>query len=147
MESSKTSQSDPSPSAQHRGGCHCGAVRYEVRVDLARASKCNCTLCLKMSNIGAITQPDAFRLLEGEASLSEYVWGRRTGAFYFCKQCGIHVYGRGHVAELGGDFVSISVNTLDDVDPNTLSLVHWDGRHDNWQAGPRPEPWPVFAPS
>ena len=29
--------------------------------------------------------------------------------------------------------------------PNTLALVHFDGRHDNWMAGPRPAPWPVFA--
>ncbi len=147
MANSKTSQPGPSSPAQHRGSCHCGAVRYEVRLDLARASKCNCSICLKMSNTGAITQPDAFRLLEGEPSLSEYAWGRRTATFHFCKQCGIHVFGRGHLAELGGDYVSINVNTLDDVDPNTLPLVHWDGRHDNWHAGPRPEPWPVSAQS
>jgi hypothetical protein len=98
-----------------------------------------------MSQTGAITKPDAFRLLEGESSVSEYAWGRKTSTFYFCKHCGIHVYGRGHLAELGGDFVSVNVNTLDDVDPNTLPLVHWDGRHDNWHAGPRPQPWPVSA--
>jgi hypothetical protein len=145
MENSKPAQPGPSTSTTHRGSCHCGAVRFEAQLDLTQGSKCNCSICMKTNNIGAITKPDAFRLLEGESSSSEYAWGSKTGTRYFCKHCGIHVYGRGHLAELGGDYVSINVNTLDDVDANTLPLVHWDGRHDNWHAGPRPQPWPVFA--
>jgi hypothetical protein len=41
--------------------------------------------------------------------------------------------------------VALNVTTLDDVDPNTLAVVHFDGRHNNWMAGPRPAPWPVFG--
>jgi hypothetical protein len=130
----------------HVGSCHCGAVRFEVAIDLGQSpSKCNCSICLKASNLSAIARPDAFRLLEGERHLGSYAWGSKTATRYFCKHCGIHVFGRGHLAELGGDYVSVNVNALDDVDPNTLSAVHWDGRHDNWHAGVRPEPWPVFA--
>ena len=25
------------------------------------------------------------------------------------------------------------------------SVIYWDGRHNNWEAGPRPTPWPVSA--
>ena len=25
------------------------------------------------------------------------------------------------------------------------TLRYWDGRHDNWYAGTRDEPWPIFA--
>ncbi len=46
---------------------------------------------------------------------------------------------------LGGDFVSVNVNTLDDHDPSTTAVTYWDGRHDNWQAGARPTPWPITA--
>jgi hypothetical protein len=41
--------------------------------------------------------------------------------------------------------VSVNVNCLDDVDPWQLSITYWDGRHDNWEAGPRPAPWPISA--
>jgi hypothetical protein len=145
MENTPSAQS-ATATPNHRGSCHCGAVRFEAIVNVVEgASKCNCSICLKVSNIGAVTKPEAFTLREGEASLSEYAWGGKTATRYFCKHCGVHCFGRGHLAELGGDYVSINVNTLDDVDPSTLTLVHWDGRHNNWHAGPRPEPWPVFA--
>ena len=46
---------------------------------------------------------------------------------------------------LGGDFVSVNLNCLDSFDPATVKTIYWDGRHDNWQAGPRDQPWPVFT--
>jgi len=53
-------------------------------------------------------------------------------------------FGRGHLAELGGDFVSINLNCLDGVELSELKVMYWDGRHDNW-AGARDEPWPVLG--
>jgi hypothetical protein len=55
----------------------------------------------------------------------------------------VHCFGSGHLAELGGDFVSINYNTLDDVDPLDVKVSYWDGRHDNWQAGARDNPWRI----
>ncbi|MFV8753158.1 GFA family protein [Nannocystaceae bacterium ST9] len=127
----------------HRGSCHCGAVRFTVELAPTQASRCNCTICTKTSITGCIVKPDAFTLNEGESSLSTYVWGSEMSKRYFCSRCGIHCFGRGHLAELGGDFVSVNVNCLDDIDVGTLSPIHWDGRHDNWEAGPRSTPWPI----
>ena len=130
----------------HVGGCHCGAVRFEVDLDLtAPVGRCNCTICQKRGATGAIVKPDAFRLLAGGDAVGNYSWGGKTGVYSFCKQCGIHVFGGGNLPELGGAFASVNVNCLDGVDPTTLSVIYWDGRHDNWQAGPRSEPWPVHA--
>jgi hypothetical protein len=132
----------------YRGGCHCAEVRFEAELDLASpVGHCNCTLCTKRNAAGAIVKPSAFRLLAGAGSLSDYCWGPQNCHFLFCKRCGIHVFGRGHLVELGGDYVSVNVNCLDDVDPAQLRYVYWDGRHDNWQAGPRDRPWPVSASS
>ncbi|MFO0747249.1 MAG: GFA family protein [Myxococcota bacterium] len=129
---------------RHLGSCHCGAVRYAVDVDLSRGgTRCNCSVCTKTMTTGAIVKPDALVVLAGEGELSSYVWGHKVSARYFCKHCGVHVFGRGHLAELGGDFASINLNTLDDIDVGQLPLGHWDGRHNNWQAGLRPAPWPI----
>jgi hypothetical protein len=135
-------------SKKHRGSCHCGAVRFAVEVDLShQVSRCNCSVCTKVGITGKIVKPEAFALLspDRETDLGAYEWGFRTGRRFFCKVCGIHTFLRGNLPQLGGDYVSINVNCLDDVELSDLPLVHWDGRHDNWQAGPRPQPWPILT--
>jgi hypothetical protein len=142
METTKTSGG----SKTYAGGCHCGVVRFEVEMDPTEgAGRCNCSICTKVSQTGKIVKPHAFRLVSGKESLSEYRWGGNISTRFFCKHCGIHCYGAGHLAEVGGDFVSVNLNTVDGIDPSALTLMHWDGRHDNWQAGPRPTPWPIEA--
>jgi hypothetical protein len=93
----------------------------------------------------AIVQPSALRLLAGEPELTGYEWGGKTARRYFCKRCGISVFSRGHLKELGGDYVAINLNTFDDIDPANIEIAYWDGRHDNWQAGPRAKPWPILV--
>lgn len=130
---------------KHPGSCHCGAVRFEVEIDPSTGSRCNCSVCTKTSVLGGMVKPSAFTLLSGEEELGSYEWGGKISRRFFCKRCGVHGFGRGHLAELGGDYVSVNLNCLDDVDPREVKVVYWDGRHDNWEAGPRAEPWPIFA--
>jgi hypothetical protein len=129
----------------HRGGCHCGAIRYEVTIDARNGSRCNCSICHKVAQLGGIVVPDAFKLTAGAESITKYSWGAKCGTRSFCKHCGIHCFGDGHLKELGGDFVSINYNSLDDVDPLDVNVAYWDGRHDNWQAGTRTTPWRIDA--
>jgi hypothetical protein len=141
----KTASIRPSGLA-HQGGCHCGAVRFEVTLEPGfKGSRCNCSICAKTAITGTIVKPDAFRLLSGGVELSSYVWGGRVSTRYFCKHCGIHCYGAGYLEQIGGDFVSVNLNCLDDMDTSALDVVYWDGRHDNWMAGSRNAPWPVIA--
>jgi hypothetical protein len=128
------------------GSCHCGAVKFKVEADPARgASRCNCSVCTKLGALGSIVKPDAFELLTPEHELGVYQWGAKISKRFFCKACGTHCFGRGHLAEVGGDFVSFSYNAIDDFEVSELAVVHWDGRHDNWQAGPAPKPYPILA--
>jgi hypothetical protein len=131
---------------KHAGGCHCGAVRFEVELDLgAGGSMCNCTVCTKVAAVAAIVPPSAFVLLAGDASLSTYEWGGKVSRRRFCKQCGVHCFANGHLDVLGGDYVSVNLNCLDDFDRGALTITYWDGRHNNWQAGMRSAPWPISA--
>jgi hypothetical protein len=130
------------------GSCHCGAVRFEVTADLgAGAGRCNCSICTKVSQLGGIVKPDAFRLLSGAESLSSYEWGGRTSRRFFCQACGVHAFARGNLPELGGDYVSVNYNCLDGVELGELKVIHWDGRHNNWYAGPRDKPWAILTPA
>ncbi len=123
----------------YTGSCHCGKVRYEVDVDLAAGSgKCNCSICTKLRAWGTIIKPSQFRLLAGQNDTSTYVWGAAISKRYFCRHCGVHVYGMGHLAEVGGDFCSVNLATLD-VDAETLAAIpvrYFDGRNNQWETPP-----------
>ena len=120
----------------YRGSCHCGAVRYQAEIDLAKGTgKCNCTFCFKSRNWSTLIKPEAFRLLQGSDALAEY---RKPGGIadnVFCRHCGVRSFARGHLEQLGGDYVSINVACLNGVDPAELieaPVTYFDGRNDNW---------------
>lgn len=125
----------------HQGSCLCGQVRYQVEIDPSQGTRCNCTYCTKIGITGGRVKPADFRFLQGEEQLSRY--GNLIERL-FCKHCGIHLVARGDIPELGGAFVSVNLNTLDDIDPGLVKVGYFDGRHDNWHAGMRSEPWPIF---
>lgn len=129
-----------------QGSCHCGSVKFEVEADPAQgASRCNCSVCTKLGALGSIVKPSAFKLLTPESELGVYEWGAKISKRFFCKACGTHCFGRGHLAEVGGDYVSFSYNAVDGLELSELPVIHWDGRHNNWQSGPRSEPYRILT--
>lgn len=124
----------------YRGGCHCGAVRYEADLDLAAGTfKCNCSICTKLRNWLTMVKADAFRLLSGDADLTDYQFGARNIHHLFCRHCGVHSFGWGDLPDLGGKTYAVNVNCLDNVAPAELldaPVTCVDGRNDNWRAAP-----------
>ncbi len=124
----------------YQGSCHCGAVRFECEIDLAQGtSKCNCSICAKTRFWKVIVKADAFRLRQGEETLSDYQFGRNSIHHLFCRHCGIKPFGRGHLDKLGGEFYAVNVACLDDATTEELAeapVRYEDGRNNNWESPP-----------
>jgi hypothetical protein len=125
----------------YHGSCHCGAVKFEADFDLAQGTnKCNCAICTKTRNWNVIVKPEAFRLISGEQSLSDYQFGGKQGHHLFCRTCGVRTFERGYVEQIGGHFVSIKIGSLDNVDPAELAeapVRYSNGRDNAWWESPK----------
>lgn len=122
----------------HRASCHCGRVRLEAGFDLDDGSfKCNCSSCTKNRAWLAPVKPEDFRLISGEDDLAEYESTRTLQ--YFCRVCGVRLFGRAKDEAADGAFRNVNLGCLDDVDPAELAIMHvqyLDGRNDDWGSTP-----------
>lgn len=111
----------------YTGGCHCGQVRYEVQTELGNIISCNCSHCAIKGLLLTFVPLDAFTLLSGEDSLSDYRFNKKTIEHLFCKTCGVEAFGKGSSPD-GARMVAINVRTIDNVDISALELMPFDGK-------------------
>ena len=74
-----------------RGGCFCGAVRYEISGNLRDARSCHCSKCRKafsaQASAYAMVDPASFVWTAGEDLLTYYATHQQFG-LQFCSRCG-----------------------------------------------------------
>jgi hypothetical protein len=111
----------------HLGGCQCGKVRYEVRLDLADpVIACNCSMCGRSGTLLTFVPAAQFKLLSGEDNLTDYQFNRHAIHHLFCRTCGIKSFARGSGKD--GPTVAINARCIDDVEVATLNVTPFDGR-------------------
>ena len=96
--------------ATHEGGCHCGAIRFRVRVESHEALDCNCSICTKKGFLHLIVPGDHFELLSGEDALACYTFNTRIARHTFCRVCGVHPF---YTPRSHPDGVDVNVRCLD----------------------------------
>lgn len=112
----------------YTGGCHCGAVRFEVTAEIDEVGVCNCSICAKTGYLHCEVEPSQFRLLSPEPPLHDYQFGTMTAHNTFCTRCGISPYRRSRSSP---DTIDINVRCLDGVDTAAIPVRHFDGQ--NWE--------------
>jgi hypothetical protein len=112
----------------HEGGCHCGAVRFRVRIDRFEALECNCSICTKKGFLHLIVPPDRFELLRGAETLTTYQFNTRVAKHLFCCICGMQPF---YTPRSHPDHVDVNVRCLD-LPLERFRISPFDGR--NWEA-------------
>ena len=112
----------------HTGGCHCGKVRYQVKIDLSGpVISCNCSMCGRVGSLLSFVPAQQFTLLSGEDALTDYQFNKHVIHHLFCKVCGIKSFARGKDKN-GGDTVAINTRCVDGVDLEALNVMKFDGK-------------------
>jgi hypothetical protein len=113
--------------SSYSGGCHCGAVRFEVETDLNAVLSCNCSICTKRGALWNFVPTGQFKLSSGEDRLTDYQFNRHVIHHLFCAVCGTESFARGTGPD-GSAIVAINVRCLDGIDLAQLTLTPFDGR-------------------
>jgi hypothetical protein len=108
------------------GGCHCGRVRFRVTGDLARATRCNCSICAKKGYLHLIVPLGQFELLQGEDDLATYRFNTGVAQHRFCRVCGIHPF---YVPRSDPDRIDVNLRCVNGIDPDALAPHGFDGWH------------------
>jgi hypothetical protein len=118
------------PRVVHRGGCHCGAVAFEVDAPARpRVQACNCSICAATGFLHLIVPADRFRLLRGADALAEYRFNTGTARHLFCRTCGVKAF---YVPRSHPDGYSVNARCLEAATLAGLDIEAFDGR--DWEA-------------
>ena len=98
------------------GACHCGGVRFHVRLadGLKNPRRCTCSICRMRGAVAVTAKLGDLTITSGEALLTEYRFNTGTARHYFCARCGIYTH---HQRRSNPDEYGVNVACLDGVSP------------------------------
>ena len=114
----------PEPLITHRGGCHCGAVAFEVEAPArVTVSECGCSICRMSGYLHLIVPRSRFRLLRGAEVLTEYRFNTGIAQHLFCSRCGVKSF---YVPRSNPDGYSINLCCLDQSTITAVTVEPFD---------------------
>jgi hypothetical protein len=114
----------------HRGGCHCGRVRFEVIAPKSLSvPECNCSICSRAGYLHLIVPAAQFKLLSGNDTLKTYSFNTHTAKHLFCSVCGIKSF---YVPRSHPDGISVNARCIDSETIEELTVTPLNGRE--WEA-------------
>ena len=124
--------------AIYRGGCQCGAIRYEVTGPARQIVACHCTDCQRQSGsafgMTMVVAEEDFRITQGKEktfAVESDAGRRKVGGF--CPKCGSRIYNR---SDWRPGMISVKPGTLDDTGSLQPQIHLWTSRKQSWFAIP-----------
>lgn len=127
---------DEEAKVTHRGGCHCGSVRFEVVAPATLVCyDCNCSDCRMRRNLHFVVRKPDLRFVQdtaggaaGAAALSEYRWGTGAARHLFCSRCGVTplYVPRSNPNGWAVTFQCLDPGTCSAVEVRQFDGVHWE---------------------
>jgi hypothetical protein len=110
----------------HRGGCHCGAVAFEVDApaDL-EVLECNCSICTMTGFLHLIVPAKRFRLQRGNDALVSYTFNTGVARHLFCRQCGVKSF---YVPRSNPDGYSVNARCLQGESVRSMTVMPFDDK-------------------
>jgi len=116
-----------------KGGCHCGAVRFEVLAsDEVELVDCNCSMCAKTGYLHLIVPKKDFKLVRGEKVISTYQFNTGAAKHMFCSVCGIKSF---YVPRSHPGGYSVNFRCLAEEEFTSVFTTEFDGQHWERNAG------------
>lgn len=118
------------------GQCHCGAVRFELRLSdgFNTIRRCNCSYCRMRGAIAVSVKMGGITFNQGEEALASYRFNTGSAQHFFCSRCGIYTH---HQRRSNQKEFGVNVACLDGVSPfDFLEVPVMDGiNHPNDTGG------------
>jgi hypothetical protein len=104
------------------GGCHCGAVKFRVRLPdgLQTARRCTCSYCRMRGAVAVSAELDALDIIQGGDQLTEYIFNTKVAKHYFCSVCGVYTH---HQRRSNSQQFGINAACLEGVSPFDFAKV------------------------
>lgn len=113
----------------YQGGCHCGAIKFEVDApEDIEVDGCNCSVCRMTGFLHLIVAGSKFRLLSGKEFITTYQFNTGVAKHLFCKVCGIKSF---YIPRSNPDGIDVNARCLN-TQPRSMKVVPFDGQ--NWEA-------------
>ena len=107
---------------QHAAACHCGTVRFRVRLtdEFNTIRRCTCSYCRMRGAIAASAALSDIEFEAGEDNLTLYQFNTGTAKHYFCRTCGIYTH---HQRRSNPNQFGINIACIADVSPFYFAAV------------------------
>lgn len=101
---------------QHAAACHCGTIRFRVRLtdEFNTIRRCSCSYCRMRGAIAVSAALADIEFEQGEDNLTLYQFNTGTAKHYFCRTCGIYTH---HQRRSNPNQFGINVACIEGVSP------------------------------
>jgi hypothetical protein len=107
---------------ESQGACHCGTVRFRVKLPdgLNKPRRCTCSLCRMRGAVAVSARVGELTVTQGQDALSLYQFNTGTAKHWFCSRCGIYTH---HQRRSNPGEYGVNVACLEGVSPFDFDAV------------------------